>query len=66
MVSASTPLHFTRKKERRKTDSGFYKRTQVAGGSWGKGDTDCSAESSPPDDAGSHPHRVAQGWDECQ
>ena len=25
MVSASTPLHFIRKKERIKTDSGFYK-----------------------------------------
>lgn len=40
--------------------------TQVARGSWGKGDTDCSAESSPPMMLAPNTHRVAQGWDECQ
>lgn len=35
-------------------------------GSWGKGDTDCLAESSPLMMLAPNPHRVAQGWDECQ
>lgn len=40
--------------------------TQVAGGSWGKGDTDCSLKVAPLMMLAPTPHRVAQACDEHQ